>query len=122
MVVHLEPDWSLLMGLIAEALGDDAVLDRFHLLPAEAAPASRGGASPRAAPTDETRTNRSYVLLLGGVSRSQEGVSDFVIRLEDLGLFDRVKLLESRRGAPSGDELVGFDLRCDLGTGEGRTP
>ena len=113
-VVHEEPDWSMLMGLIADVLADDAVLERFSLEPAEA---PKGGSGDGAAPKAGGVSGRSYVLLLTGASRSQQGVADFVIRLEELGLFDRVKLLESRRGAPSGEELVGFDVRCELGAG-----
>jgi hypothetical protein len=103
LVVHQEPNWSVLMALIAAEMGEDAVLERFRLMPES----SKADAS---APT-------SYVVLLSGTSLSQASVFEFVIRLEKLGLFKKVTISESRRKSMGGREVVGFDMRCDLAPG-----
>lgn len=101
LVVTLEPDWSLLMAVLAEALEDDAVLESFRLVPVieEDAPAD-------ARPT--------YVVMLSGIARTQEGVSSYVLSLEGLALFELVTLKESARRTVNEQEVVIFTLQCEF--------
>jgi hypothetical protein len=53
------------------------------------------------------------------VGRSQAAVSQFVLRLEQLGLFDRVTLLDTRREPFGADSAVGFRAVCIMHVREG---
>ena len=101
LVVTLEPDWSLLMAMLADELKDDAALESFRLVPVE----SEEGQEVR-------RPN--YLVMLTGVARTQEGVSSYVLNLEELGLFDQVTLKESSRRKVKDEEVVVFNLQCEL--------
>ena len=59
------------------------------------------------------------MLRLAGVGRSQAAVSQFVLRLEQLGLFDRVTLLDTRREPFGADSAVGFRAVCIMHVREG---
>jgi hypothetical protein len=100
LVVHQEPNWSVLMALIAAELREDAVLERFRMMQGE----YKGGATDAPA----------YVVLLTGTSLSQANVFEFTLRLEGLKLFRKVTIVESRRKSIGGREVVGFDMRCEL--------
>ncbi|MFP4144451.1 MAG: PilN domain-containing protein [Phycisphaeraceae bacterium] len=93
-----QPDWSLLLSLLAGQLADDAALTRCQLEPAE-----DGG----------------YRLHLAGLAGSMEAVSDYLLELERLGLFDRVQLLDTSRRPSSGRPLLSFRIECLLRGGEG---
>lgn len=99
--VTLEPDWSELMAVLASALNEDTVLESFRLVPVDA---SEGGSDAR--PT--------YIVMLTGLARHQEGVSSYVLSLEDLSLFEQVTLKESSRRSVNDDEVVVFTLQCDF--------
>lgn len=72
-----QPDWALLLALLADTLGEDVVLDSILL-----------ESPPDAAPAIEVT----------GLGRSQAAVSRFILRLErQEGLFSRVKLVDTRR-------------------------
>jgi len=103
LVVTLEPDWSILMAVLADALGEDAALESFRLLPNE--PGEEDAATSR---------RPGYVVMLSGVSPSQEGVSSYVLRLESLELFDQVTLKEWYRRTLDDEEMVAFDVRCEF--------
>jgi len=108
LVVTLEPDWSILMALLAATLEEDAALEGFRLVPT-----SRGEGA------DEDR-RPGYVVMLSGVSTSQGGVSSWVLRLEGLGLFDQVTLKEWHRRSLEDEEMVAFNVECVLAArGEG---
>src|SRR5690606_16435822 len=77
-----QPDWSILLRVVADLLGDDAVLTRFTLEPVH--PSSNAAATGRVA--------RRYVVHVHGLGRSHEQVAAFVLAMEQLELFDAVKL------------------------------
>ncbi len=100
--VAKQPDWSQVLGLISKALGgQNIVLRRCQLKPA-----IENGAQPR------QPTYGGPVLLVRGLGQSQSHVSNFVLGLEQLRLFDRVEVVANRREPFLGGYAVGFELEC----------
>ena len=56
-------------------------------------------------------------LLLGGLGRTQSSVAQFVVRLEQTGLFDEVKMITATREPFLSNEAVGFKLECRMSEG-----
>jgi hypothetical protein len=108
-----QPDWSGLLGLLAVKAGDQVVLRTVAVRPREtpaavaAKPAAKVGAKP--APPDPT-----LVVSLSGSSRSQAAASEFALRLEATGLFNRVTLLDTSRETFAELPLVSFRIECTL--------
>jgi hypothetical protein len=103
-VVAEQPDWGLLLALFGDALGEETVLATCDLRPVTAPSGVSAG-------KERVRPDR-YTLLLAGYSRTQEGVSQFVISLEKLGLFDSVAMKESRRTTMYSADAVEFRVEC----------
>lgn len=104
-----QPDWGVLLYLLASRLGEDAVLNNLVLEPL---PGARAGGKA----VEGARPGR-FRLTLFGMARDQEAVSAFVLALEgDAGaqLFDQVRLLESKRVSLSGKDAVSFRIECML--------
>lgn len=98
-----QPNWSILMRLVANLLGDHAVLMRFTLEPMADQP--------------DQRLAQRYTLRVRGLAQSQETVSTYVLALEQLELFDSVKLLSTQREPVKQETAVAFELACELGGG-----
>lgn len=104
-----QPDWSVLLALMAKNLGPDVVLKRCKL-----DLAGRGRSS--VTPVDQSsERRREFVFEVSGLGRSQMAVSQFVLRLEQAGLFDRVKLIRTRREGFLTGNAIAFELACSLG-------
>lgn len=95
------PDWSVMLRIIAQSLGDDLVLNVVDTSPANAATAA---AEPKK-------------VVLTGVGRSQAAVTQFVLRIESLRLFGHVRLAQTAAQSLRGTEGVGFQLICTLPEG-----
>jgi len=104
--VGQQPDWSILLALLAKNLGDDVVLERCQLFPADPAPAEASATGAMA--------GGRYVFEIDGLARSQLAVSRFVLRLEKTGLFDQVRLISTSRRTFLGQKAVAFRLECLL--------
>ena len=103
-----QPDWSLLLAMLSSALGDETVLRSVRLqAPPEAAPGGAGGAG-------SARTLRPITLDLSGLGRTQQIVSEFVLRLEHTPLFKTVRLVDTRRELFLNDHAVVFRIECVL--------
>jgi hypothetical protein len=112
-VINEQPDWSVLLRLIAKASTDQIVLTGCRLdLQADA---NRTNARP--ATTQPNAAN--HVLSITGFGRTQAAVSHFVLRLEEAKLFDRVSLIKTSREAFSSGEAVAFRIECSLSDGGG---
>ena len=112
--VGQQPDWSHLMTLLSQNLDDTIVLNLCRLQktkPAES-PAKKGDA-PDAA------VHAQLGLELEGYAKAQSNVSEFVLRLEKLGLFDKVKLVKTTRQEYLKAQAVAFRLECTLTIQEG---
>ena len=125
--VGAQPNWGLLVAYVAQKLGEEAVLSDLVLEPVAAAPAT--GASPpptrsagKPSPAEAATRPASYRLTLSGLALTQEAVTRLALALSDPALFDRVKLVESKRSTFSGAEAVAFRIECAIDEQEGRTP
>jgi len=103
-----------LNGLLAPMLDDftkQIVLASCELEPVRGvAPALNAAAGQSLAATQPT-----YTLFLTGMGRSQGSISQYVLRLEQTGLFDRVTLIESKRTPFGEGEAVSFRIGCTMG-------
>jgi hypothetical protein len=110
-----QPDWSRLLVGVSHELGEEVVLSRCQLLTA-------GGDAPifsdkwrellASRPLPAMLTERSYKLVLGGFGRTQESVSQFVLRLESGGAFEVVRLVNSCRQKFLDGQAVAFSIEC----------
>jgi len=120
--VGKQPNWGVLLALLAENLGDEVVLSHCKLAPvggarrdarSEKAIEPEGKTGPAATP------NRQYLLDLGGFARSQAAASGFVLRLERTGLFDQVRPIKTSRQTLLNSSAVAFRVECLLDENEG---
>ena len=102
-----QPDWSVLLTALSEELGDEIVFRGCRL----ECPLSPNGAvaSPQAAQ-----------IQLSGLGRSQTAVSKFVLRLEESGLLDKVKLVRTSRESLGDASAVAFVVDCGLSAQGGK--
>src|SRR5436190_9195882 len=89
-----QPDWSLLLSIVSRTLGDDIVLSGCSLQPEKIAPGARPAAAPANGAAKTSAEVQRRTLALGGFGKSQSEVTQFALRLERLGLFERVDLLQ----------------------------
>ena len=108
--VGKQPDWSVPLALMAGKLGEEVVLERCELGPRKDAEGQE---------EDSADTGR-YVFRVNGLGKSQTAVSRFVLRLEQIDLFDRVRLIKTNRQPFLSDKAVEFQLECLL-EGKGGT-
>ena len=127
--VALQPDWSIVLAALAKSLGEEVVLSSCKLdTQTAAAPAPSPAASSADADKAKKKPSKPepvrVVLSVNGFGRSQVAVSQFVLRLEQMKLFDRVKLIKTSREPFLGGEAVAFQLECLLvGSGDAeKTP
>jgi hypothetical protein len=80
--------------------------------------AKPAAAKKKAAPTTSSR----FVLKLSGLASNLESVPPFVLRLEKIGLFSSVKLVESRVSDLNARQVAMFRVECALADSEGSTP
>lgn len=102
--ITAQVDWSILLAVLAETVGQDVVLSGCRLEPIDASNAI---------------DPPGFVVYLDGEGRSQSAVSQFVLRLERVGLFSNVVLLKTRRdarlwGPDGGGEIVVFSIEARL--------
>ncbi len=96
-----QPDWSnLLVYLADELLGDTVVLSGCTLGPVETT-----------AETHELQ-DVSVMVTLKGHAKTTPAVSQFVLRLEQSGLFDRVSLTRTNREPFLNGQAIAFEARC----------
>jgi hypothetical protein len=108
--VGRQPDWGLLLLMIASKVRAGLVLTSCSLEPATmpteaSAPAPAGGRPGH------------FKLVLTGMGQDQRAVADFVASLDSRTpepLFEQVLLLESRRRPFSGREAMSFRIECAL--------
>ena len=114
------PDWSLLLAMVSTNLADDVVLERCFLAPVDSSTEDgrvNGPADP-AGPGGQVLYQR-YILDLRGFSRTQTGVSQFVLRLEASRLFESVRLVKTHKSDFMDGQAVSFRIECVLnGNGE----
>jgi Tfp pilus assembly protein PilN len=107
-----QPDWSLLLAIISSTIDDDIVLSSTKLEPAaDDAPVPRG----QPLKSNESAPQPAMLRLsLQGLGRSQAAVTQFVLRLERLGLFERIDLAKSARQNVGNADANVFRIECLL--------
>ena len=154
LAVGSQPDWSVLLALLAAEMREEGGPAE-QLLEQAMSAASASLGAPRglekvfapaledatkqivlssceltpiaevAAPTGASvsqnlaATQPRYTLALSGMGRSQAVISQYVLRLEQTGLFNRVTLIESRKAPFARGEAITFRIGCTMG-GEGK--
>jgi hypothetical protein len=120
--VGRQPDWSVMLKLVADGLGNEVVLKSCELNEMAISPetASSGSAKSKISLTSVSEDDKQIVFVLdvAGFGRSQTAVSQFVLRMERLGMFDNVRLVSTIREPFLNAKAVAFRLKCRL---EGKT-
>jgi Tfp pilus assembly PilM family ATPase/Tfp pilus assembly protein PilN len=114
-LVECQPDWSILLSLISRDLGPEVVLKglRFDGTSLEAPMKDEDDLATEDTPSPEAS---AFLFELAGLGRSQMAVSQFVLRLEQGGIFDKVKLVKTNREEYLSGRAVAFQLACTLGS------
>ncbi len=110
-----QPDWSKLLTGLSLQVGEQIVLARCHLTTVTAdnkVMTADGSGSLPAGPLGTFLAGCRYTLVLNGFGKSQESVSRFVLRLEESGAFDLVRLVHSSRQTFLQGEAVAFGVEC----------
>jgi Tfp pilus assembly protein PilN len=107
-VIRNQPDWSLLLALVAGSLNEGVVLTQCELKP-DALP--QGSAAPATAPPPGAGM---FSLKLAGRGQSMAAVLQFVRELEHTGLFDEVDLVQTNWEPFLAGKVVGFQVECML--------
>jgi Tfp pilus assembly protein PilN len=110
--VAAHPDWSHLLDLLARLRGDDALFDRIDLQRETVTPPA--AAQPRTPAQAQPAPILKHTLKLEGLSRSQPAAAGLVLRLEGTGLFESVRLLQTRPDARGKGDAVAFTIECTL--------
>ncbi len=109
------PDWSLLLGVIAEVRGEHAVIESVEVR-RKAAPPARP-ASSRGTPegsAEPALPREAYLVKVAGVVSGPGEATALVLRLEQTGIFERVALLQTQPRELAGRPRTAFALECDL--------
>lgn len=115
------PDWSLLLAMVARELSDDVVLDRCSLAPVDTGADEKPSAAPAEALGAGEVLYQRYLLDLSGFAQTQMGVSQFVLRLENSRLFESIRLIKTQKRQFMDSQAVSFRIECALsGTGDNR--
>lgn len=112
-IIDSQLDWSKLLILLGDQLGQEVVLNNCQL--AALNKDNNDGTesfSPSAA--DMGLAERRYRLKMSGLGRTQSSVSQFVLRLERIGLFDSVTLVNSYRQPFLNGQAVAFSVECSI--------
>lgn len=104
-LIFEQPDYSLLLRLIAQQVDDEVVLSRceFH---------QPGVARDDAQDHTQDRKIKSDALQLSGFARSQPAVAAFMLQLESTGIFQKVTLLRSSEQPLFSGQVAAFQIQC----------
>ena len=106
-----QPDWSVLLALLAKNTSDDVILRGVTIGP----PVQSASQIAAAAGPGSKKTQPDAVLELMGVGRTQLAVSRHVLRMEQTGLFSKVMLVDTGRETFQNETAIGFRLQCTFG-------
>ena len=112
-----QPDWSRLLTGLSHELGPELVLIRCRLVAVR-----EDGKSLTepwtdallARPLRTVAARHKYQLVLQGFGQTQESVSQFALGLEGIGLFERVRLMNSSRQTFLSGQAVAFTVECSF--------
>ena len=107
--MHLtrRPDWSMVLTLVASQFDSRVMMTGFRLGPLSYSQVRTGlGEAAQDVPAD------SVWVILTGVASENSDVPGLILRLESLGLFERVIMTETQRQTYAGGTRSGFVLAC----------
>lgn len=110
-----QPDWSVVLALLARNLDDDLVLKRCKLQPEVV---RKAAGSPQHAAGAQANEPERFTLEISGFGRSQKAISQFALRLERTNLFQKVTLVQTNREPFVTGRAMAFQIRCLLGRRE----
>lgn len=115
--IRCQPDWTKLLVLVGGELKEEVVLQDFQLVTTSKNRRNATNGSEDSQSTSSPSVfmaERRYELELSGFGRTQTSVSQFVLRLEQMQMFDLVELINSRRRTFLNSEAVAFSIRCRI--------
>ena len=113
--IGTQPDWSKLLLLLGHELGEEVVLSQCGLTTTDEKAADITGnlkAWLSSSRLEDLLASRRYRLKLAGFGRTQSSVSQFVLGLEQTGVFDSVRLITSYRQAFLDGQAIAFSIEC----------
>lgn len=116
-VINSQPDWSKLLMLLGNTLGDDVVLTYCRLVTLDSEGtevSSKNEASLTVKTVAALFEGQHYVLTMAGFGRHQSEVSQFAVRLEQSGLFDGVNMTRQRREHFRDESAIAFHVECRI--------
>ena len=115
--IKRQPDWSKLLVIIAQTLGPDIVLSKCEVTTVDSNGRPITGNHQEALTSQAVTTllnAHQYRLTLAGLGREHSAVSNFVVQLEQSGLFDSVTFLNNQRQDFQGQSAIVFDIECHM--------
>lgn len=106
-----QPDWSLLLTLLARSLNEGMVLGQCELKPDVPAVKSVAGASAPA--TQEPPA--AFALSMAGYGQNMGAVLQFAQELERTTLFDQIRLTKTDAEPFLAGTAIRFQMECSLG-------
>jgi Tfp pilus assembly protein PilN len=100
--VSEKPDWSILLAAVGQRCGDEVFLIGLDI-------SNISGNPGEAATADAPLT-----LHISGVGKSAEAISTFVLRLQEINILERVKLVQTARQALGNSYAFSFHLDCTI--------
>ena len=115
-VISCQPDWTKLFVLVGDELKEDVVLKDCQLIATskKSGNVANSVQNANASSPSVFLAERQFALELSGFSRTQTSVSQFVLRLEQMEMFDSVELVNSRRQSFLDNEAVTFNIKCSI--------
>lgn len=99
------PDWSVLLATLAKSLQSNVSLREVRVDP--------GSHDGKAVDQSLLQTSRARITL-SARAKAQQDVSAYTLRLQNLGVFDKVQMLRSGRVNGDGSDIE-FQLECSIG-------
>jgi Tfp pilus assembly protein PilN len=114
--ISCQPDWSKLLVLLSGELGEEVVLRNCQIVMLNNGRNVKNNLRELFSSSDPAAllAERRYKLDLSGYGRTQTAVSQFVLRLERMRIFDSVRLINSNREAFLSNEAVAFSIECSI--------
>lgn len=103
-----QPDWSILLGVLAAGLTEGAYLETLTTSLVEE------NEDLEVPPPDNTATG-PYRVTVTGVSLLQGDATRYALFLEQCRLFDSVRLVATQPRPDISERAVGFEIMCEIG-------
>ena len=117
--IACQPDWSILLGLLGQQVGDNVVLKSCNVRTGARPVAPRRGEPRRVGGRPEPEPSPAageapFVLEASAIAVDHASANRFVLRLEQTGLFSKVTLLDTAREPFFDRNAIAFRLECTL--------